>query len=150
LLIVYQDLKKDSIHWDLKKVPIGITSTISNAFTAQELLKAFGSLQEEIDLQDAKSLCRLLFYSGFIISVERHFTFLEHNAHYTWQHPFLLPQYDWIPSDFDYARYLTRRNRVYSTKYGLVPEEITRLQSLHDTFVEKWSVLEVQVEKDIK
>ena len=50
----------------------------------------------------------------------------------------------------DYARYLLRRNRVYSVKYGLLAHEIEVIEKMHKRYQARWEVLENTVDKDIK
>ena len=104
---------------------------------------------DSFDLADALTICDLLFFMGFIVSVDRHPKFIQLNSHYIFQAPFFLPNGMGSPSHRDYARYLLRRSYMASTKYKLHQWELANLDRLREILQAQWEPIEEEVVKDM-
>lgn len=100
-------------------------------------------------MTDARTLARLLFHLGFIVSVDRSFVFSGGDKQYIFQAPFFLPSEYHSPSNWDYARFLLRRSYYPHGKYKLLPWEITNLDMLQNLMEKDWKSIEKQVDQDI-
>lgn len=98
-------------------------------------------------MTDATTTARLLFHLGFIVSVERSCIFGK--GDYIFQAPFFLPSEFGSPSNRDYARYLLRRSYNSTSKYKLLPWEITNLDMLENLLQNDWKSIQKQADKDL-
>ena len=131
-------------------------TTISNAFTGEELIEWMIKNLDMQETDEAVHLATMLCKFGYFFSVSANnsnnntYTVKEDGELYRFQAPYFWVSTNWNISNTDYAIYLVKRTMRNQEKHALNEAENTALESLRKKLTHQWDFIKMQAESQLK
>ncbi|RNA14130.1 Regulator of G- signaling 7 [Brachionus plicatilis] len=127
-------------------------TTISNAFTGEDLIDWLEKNLEIEEIDEALHLATLLCKFGYYFQVtENGSTNVKEDSElYRFQSPYFWISTNWNAGHIDYAIYLLKRTMRNQEKHGLNDLELTILEDLRKKLAHQWDFVKMQADAQIK